>query len=94
MKSFTYKIKDETGIHARPAGLLSKLAKTFESEIFIEKGSSRVNASKLMMLMGMGIKCGDTVKVTAQGADEEQAIDELEKYSACSEWVDVCKLPE
>ena len=80
MKSFTYTIKDKTGIHARPAGFLSKLAKEFESEIVIEKDTKRINATKLMMLMGMGIKFGDTVTVSVSGHDEEQAFDKIKAF--------------
>lgn len=79
MKSFVYTIKDEIGIHARPAGLLAKKAKEFESEITVEKDGKRVVATKLMALMGMGVKCGDTVTVTAEGSDEDKAIKEMEK---------------
>ena len=80
MKSFTYGIKDETGIHARPAGVLSKLAKQFSSEIIIEKEKRSVNATKLMMLMGLGIKCGDTVTVTVSGDDEEKAFEAVFEF--------------
>ena len=48
MKTITYTIKDELGIHARPAGMLAKKAKEFSSEIKIEKGSKSVNATKLI----------------------------------------------
>lgn len=54
MKTFNYIIKDEIGIHARPAGMLAKVAKGFKSEIIIEKNGKTVNATKLMMLMGLG----------------------------------------
>lgn len=80
MKSFKYVIKDSTGIHARPAGLLSKLAKSFESECIIEKDEKKVNLTKLMMLMGLGVKCGDSVTVTVSGSDEEKAAEALEKF--------------
>ena len=80
MKTFAYTIKDKTGIHARPAGLVSKLAKEFESVITIEKDGKSVNAEKLMMLMGLGVKCGDTVKVTAEGNDEDAALEKLEAF--------------
>ncbi len=80
MKSFTYTIKDKTGIHARPAGYLSKLAKDFKSEIMIEKDSKSVSVAKLMMLMGLGVKCGDTVKVTARGEDEEEALAKIQSF--------------
>ncbi len=80
MKSFTYVIKDKTGIHARPAGLLSKLAKKYSSEIVIEKNGKQVNAEKLMMLMGLGVKFGDTVIVTVNGEDEDEALTEIEAF--------------
>lgn len=80
MKSFVYTVKDEIGIHARPAGLLAKKAKEFESEITVEKDSKKVVATKLMALMGMGVKCGDTVTVTAEGSDEDKAIKEIEEF--------------
>lgn len=80
MKQFNYTIKDEIGIHARPAGMLAKTAKEFQSEILIEKGSKSVNATKLMMLMGMGIKCGDTVTVTVNGEDEEAAAKAMQEF--------------
>lgn len=73
MKAFSYTINDEIGLHARPAGLLAKKAKQFQSEILIEKGNRAVNATKLMMLMGLGIKHGDTVTVRITGVDEEEA---------------------
>ena len=80
MKTFTYTITDEIGLHARPAGLLTKAAKQFSSEITIEKGGKTVSASKLMMLMGLGVKHGDTVTVTISGSDEEQAAAAMEKF--------------
>lgn len=80
MKTFEYTIKDKVGIHARPAGLLAKQAKNYKSETYIEKDGRRVNAERLMQVMGMGIKCGDTVKVTVSGEDEEEAAKSLEKF--------------
>ncbi|MGN0602154.1 MAG: HPr family phosphocarrier protein [Oscillospiraceae bacterium] len=71
MKTFDYTIKDELGIHARPAGMLAKTAKALDSEITITKGGKTVGAAKLMMLMGLGVKCGDTITVTINGGDEE-----------------------
>lgn len=80
MKTFAYTIKDEVGIHARPAGLLAKKAKEFESVITLEKGGKTAVATKLMAIMGMGVKCGDTVNVTVEGADEEKAATEMEAF--------------
>lgn len=80
MKSFEYTINDELGIHARPAGLLAKEAKKFESECTITKDGKTKKLSQLMMLMSLGVKQGDTVTVTADGADEDTAIAELKAF--------------
>ncbi len=80
MKTFNYTIKDEVGIHARPAGQLAKLAKEFSSTVTIEKDGKSVNATKLMMLMGMNIKCGDTITVTVEGDDEAAAADKVKAF--------------
>ncbi len=71
MRTFTYTIKDELGIHARPAGMLAKTAKALDSEITITLGEKSAVATKLMALMGMGVKCGNTITVTVSGGDEE-----------------------
>ena len=73
MKTFEYTIKDELGIHARPAGLLAKTAKNYQSEITITKNGKSVVCTKLMALMGLGVKFGETVTVTVNGADEDAA---------------------
>ncbi|MGN0622270.1 MAG: HPr family phosphocarrier protein [Porcipelethomonas sp.] len=80
MKTFTYTITDPIGIHARPAGILAKEVKKFKSEVIIEKQGKTVNAAKLVALMGMGIKCGDTINVNISGDDEETAALELEEF--------------
>lgn len=80
MKTFNYTITDEVGIHARPAGLLAKKAKEFESVCTIEKGGKSVNITKLMALMGLGVKQGDTVTVTCEGADEDKASEALKAF--------------
>ncbi len=70
MRTFTYTIQDSLGIHARPAGLLAKEAKGYDSEITITKGDKTVGCTKLMALMSLGVKCGDTVTITINGGDE------------------------
>ncbi len=74
MKTFDYTIKDELGIHARPAGLLAKEAKKFASVCTITKDGNSKKLTQVMMLMSLGVKQGDTVTVTAEGEDEEEAI--------------------
>ncbi len=78
MKNFSYTIKDEIGIHARPAGLLAK--KEFQSVVTLEKDGKTAAATKLMAIMGMGVKCGDTVNVTVEGSDEETAAAAMEEF--------------
>ena len=81
MKQFTYTITDPVGIHARPAGNLVKAIKSLESEVTIANPAGKSAAgSKLMALMGLGIKKGDTVTVTVEGPAEEQDAAALEQF--------------
>lgn len=80
MKSFQYVITDEVGIHARPAGMLVKEAKEFQSKITIQANGKSADLRKLMAIMGMGIKKDTNVIVTAEGEDEERAIIKLEAF--------------
>lgn len=80
MREFTYQIKDQEGIHARPAGQLVKLAQGFESDVTIRRGERSVSAKKLFALMGMGVKQDEVVTVTVSGADEEAALTALETF--------------
>ena len=80
MITFSYTIKDDIGIHARPAGMLAKLAKEFKSEITIKREGKTVNPAKLMMLMGLGVKCGDIITVTVSGEDEKEAAEAIEDF--------------
>ena len=80
MKSFEYTITDPVGIHARPAGVLVKDIKKYASALTVKKGDKAVNALKLMALMGMGIKQGDTITVEVEGADEDAAATAIEAF--------------
>ncbi len=80
MKTFEYTIKDELGIHARPAGLLVKEAKKFESECTITKDGKTKKLTQLMMLMSLGVKQGDTITVSVDGADEDAAVASLKEF--------------
>ncbi len=70
---FEYVIKDSVGIHARPAGNLVKKVKEYKSKVIITKDGKSAEGNKLMALMSLGIKCGDTVIVTVEGDDENIA---------------------
>lgn len=80
MKTITYTIQDELGIHARPAGVLVKEAKKFQSEIMLEGNGKKAEAGKLLAVMGMGIKHGTEVTITAEGPDEDEAIAAMEEF--------------
>ncbi len=77
MKKFSYIIKDQLGIHARPAGLLVKVAANYSSSITIQKGEKNVDAKRLFALMSLGVKNADTVTVTIEGEDEEAAYESM-----------------
>ena len=80
MKSFECVITDPVGMHARPAGKLVKEAKELDSKITVIKDDKEVDATKLMMLMSLGIKKGDKIKVTIEGGDEDAAYDKMVNF--------------
>lgn len=80
MKKFSYIIKDKVGIHARPAGMLVKKAGSYESTITIEKNGTAVNLSKLIALMQLDVKCNETVTITVDGEDEDEAYDSIKLF--------------
>ena len=74
-------IQDELGIHARPAGQLAKEAKALgDTVVKVTKADKTVAASQLMKLMGLGVKKGDEVTVSAEGGDEAAAIDAMKAF--------------
>lgn len=80
MKKFEYVIKDKLGIHARPAGMLAKEAKKYQSKIVLEKEGKKAEATKLMAVMGLGIKCGDMIQVEISGADENEVCTSVKEF--------------
>ncbi|MBQ8637816.1 MAG: HPr family phosphocarrier protein [Lachnospiraceae bacterium] len=80
MKEFRYVITDPEGVHARPAGELVKAAKQWEASVKITSAGKTADAKKIFGLMGLGIRQGDEIVVTVEGADEEQAAAALEEF--------------
>lgn len=80
MKQFQYTITNANGIHARPAGLLVKAAQGFASAVRLTRGEKSADLKRLFGVMGLNVKAGDTVSVSAEGADEEAAIQALETF--------------
>lgn len=83
MKTFKYKITDEVGIHARPAGLLVKEAGKYKSVITLKNlaNDKTTEAKKLFGVMGLAVKCGDEVEFTVDGEDETEAYDGMKKFA-------------
>lgn len=80
MKEFVYTIKDELGIHARPAGLIVKLAGRYESKIIITKDGKTADARRILALMGLGVTKGTCITVTVEGPDEAEGAKALEDF--------------
>ncbi len=80
MKEFTFTITDPQGIHARPAGLLVKEAKKYESKITIAKGARTGDVKKIFAVMALGVKQGEEIKVTVDGTDEATAAAAMEAF--------------
>lgn len=73
LKEFVYVIKDEIGIHARPAGLMVKEASKYKSDITLMTNGKNADAKKLFSVMSLAAKNGDELKVSIFGDDEEVA---------------------
>lgn len=73
-------IKIPTGLEARPVALLVQVASQYECSIYVVSNEKRVNAKSIMGMMSLGISAGEVVTVTADGQDEKEAIDNIEKY--------------
>ena len=80
MIHFQYTITDPNGLHARPAGLLVKEAQKFSSAVKLTRGEKSADLKRLFAVMGMGVKCGETVEVSVDGADEIEAAQDLEQF--------------
>ena len=80
MKEFTYTIKDEQGIHARPAGELVKAAAAYPCKVTISKDGKEVDAKRILGVMGLGVKCGQEIVLKTDGDQEEEAIAALGKF--------------
>ncbi len=72
-------VQNQVGLHARPATFFIQKANEFTSGIWVEKDDRRVNAKSLLGVLSLGITRGSSVILVADGADEENAVDELEK---------------
>ena len=75
----TFHVTAETGIHARPATLLVQAAGKFNSEINLEYKEKKVNLKSIMGVMSLGIGSGSDITITAEGSDEQEALNAIEE---------------
>ena len=82
MKKINYTVVAEAGIHARPAGLLVKQAASFKSDIKLlnEENGKEADLKRLMTVMALGVKQGNSIVVTVEGEDEDEAYTVLESF--------------
>ena len=74
------KIEIRTGLEARPIAVFVQKASQFDSAIYVEYDNKRVSAKSIMGMMTLGLPAGEEIKVSADGNDEQDAIDEIEKF--------------
>ena len=80
MKECKYVIKDEQGIHARPAGLFVKEAAAFPCKVTIEKDGKEADAKRIFAVMGLAVKCGQEITLKTDGENEEEAMNKLSAF--------------
>ena len=73
-------IQISNGLEARPVAMLVQVASQYESRIQVECGDKHVNAKSIMGMMTLGLHVGESVVISAEGSDEEDAIAGIEKY--------------
>jgi len=71
------KVINRAGIHARPSALLVQTTKNFKSNIYLERGTDRINAKSIMGIITLGAAYGAELKIIAEGEDEEAAVKSL-----------------
>lgn len=70
-------IKNRAGIHARPAAMLVQTASRFASKVYLEKDGERVNGKSIMGIITLGATYNTPIRIIAEGADEQEAVDAL-----------------
>ncbi len=80
MVTKSMKIELPTGLDARPVAVLVQVASQFASSIQVEHDNVKVNAKSIMGMMTLGLEAGEMVTVSAEGVDEQEAIDKIEEY--------------
>jgi phosphocarrier protein len=80
MTEIKYLINDELGLHARPAGLLVKMAAKYKSDIQLGTPAKMVNAKRIIGVMALTLKQGNEMTMTFNGEDEEAAVSAVKAF--------------
>lgn len=80
MKTKTIRIQLESGLEARPVALMVQEASKYDSRIYVEAEGKKVNAKSIMGMMTLGLDNGEELVVTADGEDENLAVENLERF--------------
>ena len=72
-------VKNKAGLHARPATFFIQKANEYKATVWVEKEERRVNAKSLLGVLSLGVIGGTTIKIIADGPDEQAAVDDLVK---------------
>lgn len=80
MVSKTIQVNLSADAEARPVAVLVQKASQFESKVYIQSGDKKINAKSIMGMMSLGISQGAVVSISAEGADAEEAVEELVQY--------------
>lgn len=70
-------IKNQTGLHLRPAGILCRTAMLYKSHITLIHGETTANAKSVLSVLGAGVKAGDELEIMCEGVDEQEALSAL-----------------
>jgi len=70
-------VQNQVGLHARPATFFIQRANEFKSSVWVEKEERRVNAKSLLGVLSLGIVGGASIRILADGADEQEAVESL-----------------
>lgn len=77
MKSITIAVKNETGLHSRPADVFVRTAKLYQSNIEVSKGNKKANAKTILKVILLNVCENDEINITADGPDEDEALEDL-----------------
>lgn len=70
-------VKNQTGLHLRPAGILCRTAMLYKSHISLKHGDTTANAKSVLSVLGAGVKTGDELEITCEGMDEQEAMEAM-----------------